>query len=483
MNSQKDSTAGMPKTAQMLVLALLAATVIIGLVVYMTPLDKEASPEGSEPTATEPIDEKPLPLEGITDAERQELVKQEYAKLELPTEPLELEVASFQDELRDLAAQMVSTNRDDPGAYHFAAGIYSELKNTERAEATWRACIELGTTMPGPFAGLSEQLIAEGEETQAIAILQEARKRGINSEEISTQLATAYENSGDLEGALQVLNEGLLAQPSNATLLLSQARIHNQQGSFEEAEAAAKRALAMNFKSERALVMLSTALARQGKREEAVAIRDRLKEIQQEQKDEPQAQFQDSYDSALRAIGYQSYLSAAALAEQHGRWVLAQDRLRRAITIEPKGGEAYMSLSSVLRKQGQLLPALALHQKLVELQPYNVFNYSNLASLAWQLGDKTLAKETLEAGVQADPEGILNQSALARICLVEGDFAKAKQLAALVVERNRSVESFVLMATIYEAAGENDAAAAAFDEARRLNPNHPLLQPGATPNP
>ncbi|MCA9128826.1 MAG: tetratricopeptide repeat protein [Planctomycetales bacterium] len=476
-SKKPESFSGPNRLLQVLLAAVVGATAIIFVFVWMTPIDDELEKSSSNLA----IDAAALPTESalpgpVVSSSSAQIhpVPPSEATTVLPTEPAAIDVAVLQDELLGLANSITQSYPDDAGAFHFAAQVHYGLQQSQVAEEAWRKCLALSPTVPGPYAGLAELLNKSGRESQSIELLKSAQARGIDSYEMALQLAAAYENTGELELASKSLEAAVESYPSEDGLWLALARVQNQLSEFDKAELTIARAIELAGESEPALFIQMSALARQGKRELASQTQAKLAELNAARTANI-VQFQDTYESVLRELAGNAMLSMSAVYEEHHDLDKAEKWLLRALELSPDNGQAYMSLASVYRKQANLASALSVHRKLIQLQPRNMLNYTNLASLQLQAGDIVQAETTLNQAISLDSSDVLSLSALARLKLATGNLAEARMFAARVLQLNYSVESLMLVAVIAETSGEIETARSAIAEARKLNPAHPLL--------
>ncbi len=394
---------------------------------------------------------------------------------EFPTEAAPIDVAQMQQELVALAHTLETDFANDPLAFHVSGQIYQELKQTQLAEAAWRKCLEQGVAAPGPYAGLAQLLIKSGRESEAVELLSTAHASGTQSQETFRELAEAQENLGLLTEAKATLDRVLELYPDDAEPWLAHGRVLMQLKDYEQAEASTLRNIELGGESEKALVALSTAQVRQKKMAEAAVTRQRLVQLQKNNASSSDS-FQEVYDSALRRVSLELFLSCSALALENQRPAAAEKYSWRAIELEPGSGRAYMSLIAVQRAQGQLSEALATVRHLVAIQPENPLNYVNLASLATQLGNVAEAKQALARAVALDPHGFVAHNSLVRLHMALGEFAEAKRVANQILEHHLSVEAYLLLAQVLEGADEPIAASQAVHQAKLLDPNHPVWE-------
>lgn len=465
-----------------LLAALLGTLVVIAVVVALTPLDEEDILDSNQRA----LDEFPAasthnptgrgnPPHNGESAIGSSLTAEPPRVLKFPTESVAIDVASVQKELRALAVYLQTEYANDPVAFHFAAQIFNELNQSRDAEASWRRSIGANVQAAGPYAGLAELLVQAGRAEEALEVLATAESNGTESLEIFQIKVNAHEASGSLEDALSVAESGLERFPKNAELWLSKGRLCNQLRNYEQAEVSLKAHLALAGNSENALFLLSTAQIRQKKKAEAAETRKLLAELRESAHSKP-SEFQKDYESALRKITVEVLVSAASLAIENSRWDDAERFLWRSLELNPNSGPALMSLSTIMRQRNQMRAAVQIHQRLIEVQPNNLLNYSNLASIALQAGQWELAEKTLKQAEEKDAQGFIAQASLAKFYLAQQRYAQALEYAKLVIDRQPTVESYLLLAAIEESIGNPTAAASAIQQARSIDPNHPVWQ-------
>ena len=444
---------------------------LIALVVFLTPLDDdelalEPSVPGAE--ASQGPDAVEQPTQPYQAVSRQSLA--------LATEAEEMDVAKLRLELTELAEWLQATFADDPIALHIAAQIYSELQQTKSAESTWQACLKSEPQVAGPYAGMAQIYVASGRDENAVQLLEEAVSRGIVSAELLVALGSAYENLGQLEKANEILSNAAVQFPDDGAALLALGRVQAQIKDYAGAEKSIGRAIELDGESEAALFTLSTALVRQRKTEAAEAVREKLQALRKQVTgDAKEDGFQSIYNTAFLGIAHRVILAAASIAENHNDLVEAERLVRRAQRLDPDRLKSYMSLSAIFRAKNDLASALEVHKILLEKQPENPLNAINLASVAMQVGQVELAERALEDAAKRDDSNLMAKTALAKFRYASGEFAACRDLAAEIVGQIPSVESYLLLAAAYDGAGQADAADAAVDRARQLDPNHPML--------
>ncbi len=431
----------------------LAVTLVVG---FLIPLPDRNSddPEGQNASTEEPKPTESAKLQPT---------------LELPegTERKDINVADLQLELKRLATTLTVDYPNDAACFHLAAQVQFELKQFEVAEQLWKKCLEVNPMYMGPYVGLATLLMDKGRNEDAIEVLGKAESLGGNSPEMLLKLGEAFENAGNLDSALQRLQQAALAYPENGEIWVALGRVQNQNNKPAEAEISLRRAIEIGGEKEPVLFALNAALMRQGKLQESAAIRESMTKLKQSKPFE-QEPFQDRYDTALSRIAADVFISAATISEANEKLDDANKLYLRALELNPRNVEAYSGLLYVARRQERLPDQRLLLSKLIEYDSKNLLNYTNLASVAMQMGDARFAEKTLNDAVAMDPEGILAQAASAKLYLNLRNFTKARALAMQVVERQPSPAAFRLLAATYRAEGLEDKFIAAIQKADEL---------------
>lgn len=486
------------RLSRLIPIALAVGLLVVGLSAWLTPpQEDESSTDASADSAAISVpdprsaqaahdtlaDDGAIALPGGAKPQR----PPESAGTELRT-PLEdeaevVEAAELERQLVKLANEIVRLYRQDSKVHHVAGQIFTEFNQTQLARLSWQRCIDLKPTNPGPYIGLAELLQSAGEDSHSLEILAKAEAVNIRSPELALSIATAHENLGQVEQALQTLNAGARQFPENAALCGSLGRLESQSGELANAELNLRKALYLGGEDRKVLSLLVTTLARQKKRDEAEVFRKQLTAINAEHKPTTNQSagedetFRAAYDLAAQQFAYHMFLQAAAIAEHEQDWEAAELWAHRSQALQPKDPQCYHVLSSIYRTQGKLAAAIATQKRLVRLQPRDVVQHTNLASLAFQNRDMLLAERTLIDAIAIDPNGHSAASALAQLYLARRDFHSAQKVALDLVRRNRtSVDSYLLLGSVSNAIGDQASANSALVKARQLEPNHPAFR-------
>ena len=436
----------------------------ISIVVFFTPMDP--IPTGQETPNVEtknPAAISPASLENM----RREL---------FPLVDQSTSVEQLQSELSSTAELLMSQFPRSPEAYHVAAMIFSELKQTQNAESAWRKCIEFRPTESGPYVGLASLLMDKGGDEEAISLLEQLRGSSVRTGEVFSELARGLINLGELEKAKLILDDGIREFPKEAGLWRNKGILETQVREFENAELSLRRSIELGDRTNSTVNALVTVLMRNQKAEEANRIRQANlveKEVSESEKSDT---FQIDYEIALRKVAVRLLRLSSAVAVKEIKFEMAERFLTRAISLIPNELECYMDLSSLFRKTKRLDKAIACQVELLDRQPENVLNYINLASVASQTGDFEFANRTLLNATKRFPEVPYPLGELARFALAKGDFegARAWLAKAISLEPN-NVEWYFMSAMVAKEKGNKEEFSLMMNQASKLAPNDPRL--------
>lgn len=436
--------------------AVLSA-VIIGIAVWLTPLPDDLTPVAAEDVAAE----------NFADGEQSAVGDELFAAaapvtvtLELPETAKQVPTQQLQDELRSVGQQLIDSFPLESGSWHLAAQVEAELLQSEKAELLWKRCLELRPQHFGPYLGLAELLTSKGRFQEAVQILQLVFQQGGSSPEVYLKLGEAFENLGELTQSLEILADGARLFPDDASLLFSLGRLQSQAKDLETAEANIKQAIALGGESQQYLSSLIGVLMRLDKRDEALAVRQQLKELTDSAdagQEAGDSAFQEVYDRALSQSAFRVFEGAGSLCYKQDQLELAEKYFLRAVEQDPSVSSAWIGLSEVLRHKAKYGDAIQVLRRVIKLEPLNPFHHTNLAALAIQVRDFELAESTLQNALRENPQSELVLVALSKFYLGTAQFEKAKQHVDSLVVLNSSPEVLQLQAAIENASKQQNS--------------------------
>ena len=116
-------------------------------------------------------------------------------------------------------------------AHLILGATLAQLHRNEEAKAEWEAALKIDPHSSEAIDFLSRMLVAEGDYGAAIALLRNAKL----DEDLSLRLSYAYDNTGNLDKAEEVLKAGLHAKPASLPLAGALETILVKKSLFQEA--------------------------------------------------------------------------------------------------------------------------------------------------------------------------------------------------------------------------------------------------------
>ena len=377
----------------------------------------------------------------------------------------------IQIELPEMAEELASRFASSPSALHVSALTYAELKQTTKAESRWRQCLELVPKDSGPYVGLASVLIERGEDVEALGFLKLVRTRANPSSQFFQTFSEALSRTGDLTSAKEVLLEGVELFPEDGKLWYQLGTVDIQLQNLPEAEKSLRKSILVSGGTISVRNSLIGVLARLGKQQEALELRD-----QNQNKTVERDQFQEQYEKELRAIASRLFRLAASVAIEEENDSLAEAWLLEAIAISPQDVIAYLDLSTFCRKRARFEETLEIQVKLLAIQPENIVNYINMASIASQLNRLDLAERTLMEAIKVSPNVAFIHGELAGISLAMRRFSLARERAIKASELDQeNVEYPLIAAAASEALGDLSSREGHLKRARQISPSDKRL--------
>jgi len=194
------------------------------------------------------------------------------------------------------------------------------------------------------------------------------------------------QQAGDLDGAMANFHEAAEIDPEFAPAFTGIATVAMEQGNYEEAAAAAERAVALEPESYRALHLRYDAYRNLGDQAKA-----------------------DAAAKALREAGDISEATSRIFREavdafEAGNMGIAKARFHQALDLDPELVPAYANLAQIYNWEGDSERAAAMADEVLERRPDDVAALKIRYNASRRLGDSEAARSALEPLVAADPE-------------------------------------------------------------------------------
>lgn len=392
--------------------------------------------------------------------------------IELRTDPEPIEMLSLEGEMLKQAEVLEHTHPSSAMALDLAASVYYDLNRLPEADRLWIACMDLRPTESEFYVSYAGFLSNNERVTEAIQLLEAAHARKIETAGTYHQLAVAYERSGNLQSAISISQEVNSRFPQFGESWLLTGKICNQLGKFVEAESALRKSLDLEQAESSVLPVLVTVLAKQGKRQEAADLRDRLKSIVQQPQSaigaEPRP-FQERFEESLRNRAARLFYLAAVIEKQARNSQASAQLAMRSHRLLPTNAGPLVLLAELMVSNQRFAEALKITQRLVIIEPENPAHFVNLASMAYRLGQPDVAHDALQQGVQTHPDIVVLQLSFAKSLVSRNRPLEARAVIEKLLANAQHPEAYMILATTYQQTGNITEANQAFERARKLS--------------
>jgi tetratricopeptide (TPR) repeat protein len=267
-------------------------------------------------------------------------------------------------------------------------------------------------------------------------------------------------------------------------------RILSAEGKWDSAETEAKKAIQLDPNFSSAYNLLIQAYLATKKLPQAVSQLEALLSknpndksalmtlglLYEQMKDYPKER--DAYEKLLAinpdfvpALNNLAYLYTERLDDLNKAYDLA----RKAHDLQPQDASVADTLGWVLYKRGDYQQALTILQESAEKAPDNPEIQFHLGMTAYMMGQTNLAKVALQKAASATKDFPGKDESKRRLALLEGGAGPSSelsvaQLEAMTKEQPNDLISQMRLGDAYQKQGAGDKAAAAFEQAFKINP-------------
>jgi len=302
------------------------------------------------------------------------------------------------------------------------------------------------------------------------------------------QKAKAYENNGDLDGAIAQLREAVRVRPAYPEGHAGLGRLLSKQGNVEGALAEYREALRLEPGNEFALNNLADELARQGNVEEALRLTEEAVGLnpqfplalnnlgnlllRQGRAEEAARRYEAvlQLDPDDRHARYNLGNALAAL----GRDEDACAQYRDALARNPRNPDIANNLGLALARLGKYKEAMACYQQALALAPSYANAHNNIGYELARQGDDAGARRAYEQALALNPKLGTAHVNLGDLLLRQGnrDEAEKAYRAAMACDAQDGAAIIKLGNVLFEQARWEDAARA-FESAIAVAPGNP----------
>lgn len=453
---------GSPRWFGLLLAATVASSIVLLIALLLTPLEETNAEDNpaSEVDSVEAVKRK------FANSSRSHPQRRVALPLEGRKINNELEQSDLLERLEAARGQFT-----EDALIHRIAGItYAELQLSEQAAECFERSLQIQPQSVQTAVEYAALLSKTGKQEQAIERLSKLKDAPDADAKLFQTLGAAMMQQGEIEEAIPLLKIGMERFSKDTKLLSLLAQAQNQAGEFAASESNARLAMELGDRSDTLVMALSTALIRQGKREEGLAVRQQ----HSQSKSVPKVD-DETYKESFAQFASHTYGLLATVYESHGDANAAEKWRVFGLGLNPANTRILVSLGETLRKSGRLDEAIPIYQRLVVLEPDNTAHYNNLASLALAKQDIRLALSALEQGAERDRTGYLSLQS-ARVAFEVGDGLKAERYAADAAAKMKSPDAYLLWIAVLRGLQKDQAAIKTLTTAKGLFPNDPRFQ-------
>ena len=326
------------------------------------------------------------------------------------------------------------------------ASALTGLDRSKEAFVEWQAALRINPNSAMALDGIAKILLAAGDNETVIAQLTSVQL----DENLTLDLATAYERAGLINDAARVLNEGIKTYPNSAPITSALVSVYVKLSRFQEATDAAKELASNNPQDIEAQRVYLSVLVFNAENQDAMPLARKLLALaphdadllylngvlERTTGDLPAARKHLEEAAELDPNRYSTRYNLGYTLEQLKEYAGAKQQLQKAIELDTTEPESHFELAKVLRKLGETDAAqqqLVLYQKQVKEKSDHTIaaQKSTQAAEAARAGDKQKAAALLREAIAALPDnaGLSYQLAtvLADLNDIEGERAALQQ--------------------------------------------------------
>lgn len=379
---------------------------------------------------------------------------------------------ALRSEQLQAAEQLLALYSSNDDAVYLAGLIYNDQGNSEQAMKLWTRSIELDATRADANESLGYALLLRDDYKGAEKHFRRALEINTNSHTARFRLASALSQDGQLQEALEVLEEEPQLSAEGHRLMADAAR---QLGQFPKAKDNYEAALRLSPNSAEACYGLSQALAQLGDTEKSKEFLARSSALRKENDDAARRARADFNSLAVtRRSVAQTHTDAGRVYGSTGNIRKAEELWRRAAAIDPQNLLCRVQLAVLCHQSKRYREAFEFYEEAIKLDPTDGLAQLNLGNVCLKLNLPDRAEEAFREVIRLEPNRAEGHSALARLYLqTNRNLPEAERLAAAAVNLEPEARYFAVLAEARAKNGNLAGALNAIDRAIALEPANP----------
>jgi choline-sulfatase len=312
---------------------------------------------------------------------------------------------------------MLERDPENLAALSLKGNVYTAMGDYDRAEQTYRRCLEIDPANSDVVVGLCRLESLRGHYEQVIELAQVGRGTRSPFGIFDAIEARALAALGRDDEAEALLASALAEKPDDADILSAYAERLIEQGKDAEAEAALTRAVEKSPFHQRARRLLGDLLKSSGRPQDAIEVYQQMLRIQPDDADthfaigsilldsDPSAALPYLEEACRLAPSRVFFLTSLGIAYlKDGRMNEAEAALRRAIALAPDDPSIRNNLGIVLVQTRRFEDAIRELQALLERNPKFTPARNNLAIALADSGDLVRAERQARQAIDEEPD-------------------------------------------------------------------------------
>jgi len=320
------------------------------------------------------------------------------------------------DAAEHIFRNILSANSSEVHSLHFLGVIFCQRGKLDDGVALIERSIRLDPSRFGPYLNLGRFLLGANQWDRAVAALQQAVQRDVNSFDAWSMLAQSSFFAGNADAALKAGRRAAEINPGNAEIFFSLG-VYASGSNKDEAINHYRHSVSIDPESFKALVNLGNCLLDSKRIEESITAFNAAIEI------EPScfqalmglcraygdlAKWLEALDMAKQALILDSSSHDAAFWVGYSLYKLdrkkeAVNAYHAALAISPVAAQTHLYLASVLEGLSEEQDALKHYELATKVDPKLSLAFAYWGALLQKCGDLKLAIDKFRRAVEANP--------------------------------------------------------------------------------
>lgn len=387
--------------------------------------------------------------------------------IRMPKIAVSVSSESLDVELEQVATALLGAYPNDPESIHVIALMRAQTRQYEEARKLWDKCRTLAPSNPSYYVNLASLAIEQGDYTQAVDVLENAKKQGLNSESIAYHFAISLPKLGRHQETIVLAKDEIQRNenPSAFWLILGQSQL--ELGETENAEASFRKAMELGVQSAGLYLGLGNACMRLGKQEEARQYLRRFSELKSDTLT-GQDRYQTLTSKETRNTALSVLNEAAMVSLRNRNAPYAEHLLLRCLAIDPVNLGAMRSLANVYFQTKRVAEERVVRERILEIHQESFSDFINLAKSCAVAGDLEAAEAVLKQATSVFPLAVEPFAGMSEFYFQGNKLELARWYAQQAIDRQPTAEAFRYLARICKRMNDANGEAEAIKYATML---------------